>query len=1044
VQPDPCPRCGHPLPEGARFCPNCGAPVGLSTAEERKVVTVVFVDIVGSTELSSSLDAERFREVLSAFYEAVSSELVAYGGRPANFVGDAVVGTFGIPLARDDDAVRGVRASLAIVAGVGRIRDRLGLARPVRVRIGVNTGQVAIGADAADQNLVIGAEVHLAARLQQAAQPGEILVGETTWLLTRDAVEYGDVREIQAKGFDASIVARPVVGLAAAMPRRRIPMVDRERELALLTDTYERVAERDRAHLVTLLGEPGIGKSRVVEEFLASVPPKGAILRGRSSAFEEDEGFAPIAQIVLAAIQQDPSVGREELRRRLEESVDDLGVAGDRAQVVDRLGLALGLGEESGEERRYRLGEIRAGLVALLSAVARRGPVILVFEDLHLASAALLETVELLVKEARRIPLLVLGVGRWGILDVRPNWAGGIPDAVTLWVEPLTIEDSTELALEAGEGLAEDDAVRIARHAGGNPFFIVETTAMLRYEDADAPRADGRRSRLLPATVQAVVSARIDHLSVGARDILRKASIFARAEFDVGELALIATPSDDLMHELEDEEILVRDPDRPAIWRFRHDLLRDVAYESLAKRERQRLHLRLANKLSEPDVADRYPRTIAYHLEQAARNALDLDPRDRTLAERAVAALVRAGDLARRRLDSQAAVDLYDRALAMAGPESAWGPREAWVLSLRGEAQYWMGEFAAAEASLRRALELDGDSVLIRAHAQRYLADVALTIHGDNERAAPLFERSLEASRELGDPIVLARTLLMAGWVPYWRNDLDRARVMFEEALAVARANDDGDAWAEARALVGLASITSPVGDERDSLALGLEALDIGARSGDAFTTAVARETVANSLRRMWRLEEAIEHAGAAIMTFRELGARWELASALGDRGLINRLLGRPEQAEPDLREAFRLCRDLNERALVSWTAAQLSRTLVARGDASAARQLLEEPAARLAAAEPGSITSMLAAETVLALAEGNAETARAKAELGLEEERRQGWPNHVAAQEWWAGRLLGAEIVGGEEELAAAGRLLEEHHWIQALKEPELVPETT
>jgi tetratricopeptide (TPR) repeat protein len=366
------------------------------------------------------------------------------------------------------------------------------------------------------------------------------------------------------------------------------------------------------------------------------------------------------------------------------------------------------------------------------------------------------------------------------------------------------------------------------------------------------------------------------------------------------------------------------------------------------------------------------------------------------------------------------------------------------VLSLRGEAQYWMGEFAAAEASLRRALELDGESVLIRAHAQRYLADIALTIHGDNERAAPLFERSLEASRELGDPIVLARTLLMAGWVPYWRNDLDRARLMFEEALAVARANDEGDAWAEARALVGLASITSPVGDERDSLALGLEALDIGARSGDAFTTAVARETVANSLRRMWRLEEAIEQAGAAIVTFRELGARWELASALGDRGLINRLLGRPEEAEPDLREAFRLCRDLNERALVSWTAAQLSRTLVARGDASAARQLLEEPAARLAAAEPGSITSMLAAETVLALAEGDAETARAKAELGLEEERRQGWPNHVAAQEWWAGRLLGAEIVGGEEELAAAERVLLDHHWIQALKEPELVPETT
>jgi tetratricopeptide (TPR) repeat protein len=611
-------------------------------------------------------------------------------------------------------------------------------------------------------------------------------------------------------------------------------------------------------------------------------------------------------------------------------------------------------------------------------------------------------------------------------------------------VEPLSIEHATRLALEAGEGLDEFEAQRIGEHAGGNPFFIVETTAMLRHDEATLPPAGGPPSRLLPATVQAVVSARIDNLSPQGRDLLRKASIFARAEFDIAELAHIATPSNDVLNELEDEEILVRDPDRANVWRFRHDLLRDVAYESLAKRERQRLHLRLANKLSEPDSADRYPRTIAYHLEQAARNALELDPRDRTLAERAVGALVYAGDLARRRLDSQAAVDLYDRALAMAGPEAGWGPREAWVLSLRGEAQYWMGEFGAAEDSLERALRLDGESVLIRAHALRYLADIALTIHGDDERAAPLFERSLSASRELGDPVVLARTLLMAGWVPYWRNDLDRARDMFEEALAVALANPDGDPWAEARALVGLASITSPIRDEEESLQLGLRALEIGTGSGDAFTTGVARETVANSLRRMWRLEEAAEHADAAIRTFRELGARWELASALGDRGLIRRLEGRPEDAERDLREAFRLCRDLSERALVSWTAAELARTLVAKGDAAAARAVLEDPASRLAAAEPGSITSMLAAETVLALAEGDEETARAKAKQAIIEERGQGWPNPVAAQTWWAGRLLGADLVGGDDDLERARAVLEDHHWIQALKEPELVPETT
>jgi class 3 adenylate cyclase/tetratricopeptide (TPR) repeat protein len=1015
----------------------------LSEAEQRKLVTVVFVDIVGSTSWSASLDAERFRAVLSAFYGAVSAELVDHGGRPANFVGDAVVGTFGIPLARDDDALRGVRASLAIVERVGRIERELGLPRPLKVRIGVNTGQVAIGADAADQSLVIGAEVHLAARLQQEADPGMILVGETTWVLTRDAVEYGPKRSIRAKGFEEDVSARPVLGLSSGTFRRRIAMVNRQRELALLSDTYERAVERDRAHLVTLLGEPGIGKSRVVQEFLSTLPDSVTVLSGRSSAFEEDLTYAPLAQMIMSAVDAGPDSAQEDLWRRLEVAVRQLGVPGEVEQVVARLGLALGLGDESGEERRYRAGEIRAGLLALLTGIAATGPVVIVFEDLHLAQPTLLSTVEMLVKEARRIPLLVLGIARWELLDQRPNWAGGLVDAVTLWVEPLTFGHSTQLALEAGEGLGEREAERIAKHAGGNPFFIVETTAMLRYVDEELPTG-GPPTRLLPATVQAVVAARIDHLSAPARDALRKASIFAGAAFDVAELSLIAEPSKEVMDELEDEEILVRDPDRPTSWRFRHDLLRDVAYDSLAKRERQRLHLRLANKLSEPGIAERYPRTIAYHLEQAARNALELDPRDRALAGRAVSALVYAGDLARRRLDSQAAVELYDRALAMSGPESSWGPAEAWILSLRGEAQYWMGEFTDAEGSLQRALDLDPSSVLIRAHALRYLADIALTIHGDYERAAPLFEESLLASRELGNAVVLARTLLMAGWVPYWRNDLDRARAMFEEALEVARSNPQGDPWAEARALVGLASITSPVGDEEDALALAVQALGIGRESGDAFTTAVAEENVANSLRRTWRLSEALEHADTAIRSFRELGARWELASALGDRGLIRRLLGHPDDAEPDLREAFRLCRDLKERALVSWTASELARILVARGDASGARQVLEDPAARVAATEPGSVTSMLTAESMLALAEGDRETALAKALEALDEEARQGWPNPVAAQRWWISSTFDPEHAGGVGAVEEARDLLERHHWVQALKEPDLVPETT
>ena len=223
------------------------------------------------------------------------------------------------------------------------------------------------------------------------------------------------------------------------------------------------------------------------------------------------------------------------------------------------------------------------------------------------------------------------------------------------------------------------------------------------------------------------------------------------------------------------------------MWRFRSDVLRDVAYESLAKRERQRLHLKVAQELAAPGHADRYPRTIAFHLEQAARAALDLNPKDRALADRAVDALSQAGDVARRRFEPRAAADLYVRALSLAGPEETWTGREAWIVSRLGESRYWLGEFDEAEVHLRRALSMAGDVDRVTAHAARFLADITLTIRSDDHLAAALFERALDAARRLGDPYVLSRTLLMAGWVPYRRKRMDEAEAMFRESLTVAR-----------------------------------------------------------------------------------------------------------------------------------------------------------------------------------------------------------------------------------------------------------------
>ena len=1037
-----CPRCGQPLPERANFCPNCGAPVAVSEASERRVVTVVFVDLADSSQLAARLDAERFREVIAAFHGMVSEEIAWLGGVVEGFIGDAVLGVFGLPAAHDDDAVRAIRAALAVRDRAERLGKQLDLPLPMRVRIGVRTGQVAVGT-AADRNIVIGAEVNIGARLQQAAVPGEVLAGAVTQQLARAAVEFGEPREIAAKGFDDAIEVYPVIGMRAGVrtDRSKIPFVNRRRELALLVDTYERAATRERAHLVTLLGEPGIGKSRVVEEFLRQLPDATTVLGGRSGPFEEEVTFWPLAEMVYRQLGEDRSAAPEVVRERLREMVAGW-VPPDEVEVAARrLGLALGF-EESGEEVRYHAAEVRRGVLSMLTGLAGQGPVVLVFEDLHRSDPVLLDLIQQLVREARRVPLMVVCVARWEFLEDQPNWAGGIPDAVTLWVEPLSTSHAARLATEAG-GLEADDAERVAQHAGGNPFFVIEITGMLLREERDLPpEGPAPSGRLLPATVQAVIASRIDQLSSGARELVRRAAVFPGGRFDLDELALIVEPRKAWLEEAEDEELLVPDQDRNDVWHFRSDVLRDVAYESLAKRERQRLHLRVANKLSGPELAERYPRTIAFHLEQAARAALDLNPNDRSLAERAVDALARAGDIARRRIESRAAADLYERALALAGPEEGWGAREASVISMLGEAKYWLGEFDAAEDYLRRAIAIaapDDDRVI--AHASRFLGDIALTIRGDDHLATALFERSLEAGRRLGDPYVLSRTLLMAAWVPFWRNRLEEAEGLFDEALKTARSGEHRDPWAEVRALVGLASVRSPRGREEDALAIAAEALAIGEESGQAFTTAVAHQTMAASQRRQLRLDEAFAHADAAVRTLRELGARWELASALGDRGSTLRLMGLLGDAERDLREAFVLCRDLSERALVTWTAAELARTLAARGDTAGARGVLDDPLARLAEGEPGSATALLLAEAAVALAEGDRETAlvKSQAALRLDEPTADLLPNPHAATVWWTSSLFGADTAGGADAAAAARKTLSRNGWKQALREPEL-----
>jgi class 3 adenylate cyclase/tetratricopeptide (TPR) repeat protein len=1010
-------------------------------SEERKVVTVLFADLAGSTEMAARLDPERFREVMAEFYRMASDEVVSLRGRTEKYVGDAVMAVFGLPHAHDDDALRGVRAGLSIRDRMGRLGERLGLGQSLGVRVGVNTGPVAATTALAGDFLVSGVVVNLAARLQQAAHPGEVLVGDLTWQLTRHAADFGPARSVPAKGFAAEISACPVRALSTRSSRRTIPLVGRRRELSLLTDTFERARETGRAHLVTLIGEAGIGKTRLVEELLAGLPEGSQVLLGRASEFGEDVVFAPLADMIRRRLGVESETDPQAVRKVLEDTIQGCCDPSESDRVAARLGLLLGLGEDAGPGNPYRGAEIRAGVSGYIHGLARAGPVVMVVDDLHLARPALLQVLEELARDGRRLPLLLVAVGREDLLRNRPEWAAGLPDALTLRLETLSLREARDLAQGAGESLDESTADRVAAHAGGNPFFIVETTGMLLHERSEEPHGGPSIEGLLPPTVQAVVASRIDHLPERARQLFRTASVFPGNAFHENKLALVADVDPTTLRTLEEEELIVRDEDRAGRWRFRHELLREVAYESVTKRERRRLHEAVAAGLERVDDGyERHAQQVAYHLEEAARAATDLDPSDREPADRAEGALHRAGDLARWRMESRSAIDLYERALAMAGPEDEWGEQEALILAGMGEARYWLGEYEAAEETLRRAIEVGAEEAGPTSLAKRFLADIALNIHGDPDRAEELFEGALRAARALDNPWAISRTLLMAAWVPYWRGRMDRARRMFEEALRIARENPEGDRWAEARALTSLASLAGSWENPAKALEIADRALALGREMRDPFTMAVAQERRASSFRALWKLDEALRCSEEAVRIYRDLGARWELASALGDRGTIHRLAGRLARAEEDLRESLTLCRDLGDRILILWTTSELGMVRAMRGDLEEASALARDPGVEALAGGPGDRSAMPLLRALVALARGDGEEARRHGREVLDGELGTGSPNNDAVWRWWAARLFGEEFAGGDRAVEDARRHLEALGWERALREPDLV----
>ena len=655
-----CGACGQDNPEIASFCLACGAPLGAEDArrEERRIVSVVFVDLVGFTSRSEQLDPEDVRAILTPYHGTVRDELESFGGVVEKFVGDAVMAVFGAPTAHGDDPERAVRAALAVRDSVAALNvEQPGL--ELRIRGAVNTGEAVVtlsARPALGEAMVAGDVVNTASRLQQHAPVGEIVVGEETHRATRSAIEYEPLEAVTAKGKTAPIAAWRAVAPASATGERHLsstPFIGRDREIGLLDATWERVELERRPHLITVLGPPGVGKSRLMAEFTERISAgKGRVVRGRCLPYRERSPYGAFTAQVkeLAGIfdSDDVDVATDKLRTLVERLVSKE----EAAVVADHLAILLGFETKASAPDRDSLFQ---SVRVFIEAGARDEPTAFVFEDIHWADSALLDLIELLAARLHDLPVLLLTNARPELLDARPAWGGGLVAYNALPLEPLGGTDAAQLALHLLG--ADTKASHVAQVAEGNPLFIEQLAAVMS-------ERGGEETGGLPTTIRGLVAARLDALPVDEREVILDASISGRL-FWRGALERIARDPAclaDALAALERRDLIRRDTvsriEGDQQWSFKHVLIRDVAYDLQPRGRRRDGHRHVAEfiEASTPEVGEAGA-ALARHWRAAGE------------LHHAVQHFVAAAEEAERGWAKDYAVTLYKEALDMTPPE---------------------------------------------------------------------------------------------------------------------------------------------------------------------------------------------------------------------------------------------------------------------------------------------------------------------------------------------------------------------------------------
>jgi len=775
-----CPACGHDTRPGARFCEACGAPLPAAPAaeaEQRKRVTVLFSDVTGSTALGERLDPESLRAVMARYFELARGVIERHGGTVEKFIGDAVMAVFGVPVLHEDDALRTVRAAVDLRAGLAGLNESLqrDYGTSLELRIGINTGEVVTGTE---ERLATGDAVNVAARLEQAAQPGEILLGPETEALVRDAVVAEPTEPLVLKGKSGPLAAFRLASVTrTAQGRSRpagVPMVGRGPELERLRAAMAQATTDRSCQLFTVLGAAGVGKSRLAYEFLDGLDGV-TVVRGTCLSYGEGITYWPVVEILKQLLGEQPE-------RRLGELGLDPG--GMRA-----LRSVLGEGAHtSGEEIAWAVRQ-------LLEAEAARAPLVVVLDDIHWGEGAFLDLVDHVADLSRDAPILLLCMARPELLDRRPNWGGGKLNATTVLLEPLAAGDAEALVVSLLDGAELDDELRdrILDGAEGNPLFVQEMVGLVR----DSPAT----TVSVPPTIQALLAARLDQLDPTERGVLERGSVEGRT-FHRGAVQALSPTEVELRAPLTAlvRRELVR-PDRPQFpgedaYRFRHLLIRDAAYEALPKLSRAELHERFAVWIGGHGVdLVELDEIVGYHLERAYRYRVELGPGGadtQALARRAAERLAAAGRRALARGDLRAAESLLCRAEQLFAPGD---PGRLELLPALGRTLQDTGDWDGARRVLTDAIDraaatgdrrTGADAMVALAHLEMFM-DVMASHDEVRERLA----EPLRIFEELGDEAGLARTLGLAGQLHFWAGHGAEAIVDLERAAEHARRAGD-------------------------------------------------------------------------------------------------------------------------------------------------------------------------------------------------------------------------------------------------------------